>query len=1192
MARWFGRTAFGIVALLLLLCISQRSLAQGVNTGTIAGNVADRSGAVIPNAQVTLTSETQGMSRMIQSNASGEYVFNAVPVGTWTLRVQANGFAEFVAQGILVDANRNVTVNASLQLAKVTNQVTVTDTSGSTIDTQSGTVGELISNQLVQDLPLDGGNAVETAELLPGVAGLNAPTTFTGERSGPTYSVSGSRNTQNLMLLDGSMWNNLFYNTGLNYPPRQGLQEVSVLLNNFEAEYGRNAGSVFNVVTRSGSDQLHGMLWEYAENNAFNAADYLSHDNPKLVSNQFGGTMGGPILRDKLFFFGTFQNIRIAGTNTGLADVQTYNERGLTSTGAPLPCSPQGNFPGQNCASFAADTPANKQSANGPEPWMKNPLYNYAEIATSDFNTAYQVAGGSGQSPCVTELEQALKTTGEYLTEPELPSVCFNPVILNVLNKYVPRPSSAAELDGGVPTYTSAPYPHTEYDGLMRVDYNTNRNSLNARYYISDNADLEGDGVSSSTLQGLANYEVLANSGLNNFGGIQDTRTLTPNMLNVATLSYKRYVNEIVPTDPTTLDQLGGQMQSFGTPTLPEFNFNIYDAGSTSEAYQNKLNEDIEFDDSLAWTHGAHNAKFGVSLLRLQYMNKAQYPGYIQFSTTFTGDTFADAMAGLVNELDVANEDNQAGIEHEIFAYAQDDWRALPRVTFNLGIRYELPLPWYQPDRESDTFIPGYQSAVFPTAPAGLAYVGDKGIPRGLINPDYTGVEPRFGFAWDMFGKGKSVLRGGFGIFHDAVNANVIGVGEPFYDRFNYATPCGGASEPMLSGANPCPSISAVPDYYNPKAPAFVPPFSLYFPDKNFVTPYVLAGNFGIQQSITKNANVEIDYVGKFGRHLTVPIDLNPAIYDCSGAYYQSDPSVYCPSPTAAIQSESYEQRVRYQNYNYGGQGLVDFSSLGWSSYNGLQVMYNERATHSLTMIATYTYSRSLDVDTNGQDNNNAIPDVYDLRSEYGPSDYNVKHNVTAGWVYYLPKLREGYAWTHALLNDWQFNGIYQARTGLPFNVTMNNDQALTDEPNQRPALLPGVNPLLPSGRSRAQKIAEYFNVAAFAEPNYGTYSTLSRNKFTGPAYMRTDFTLGRQFPLHFREDTSLSFRADAFNVWNTPNLHNPNVEFECSTTTPMVACATPGAGSYFGVIQTTYGSNAALNSNGRRLQLSLTLRY
>jgi hypothetical protein len=1179
--RWSVGKIFFFSALCVALCLlSGRAFSQGQNSGSISGNVTDSQKKVIPGAVLTLTSPDTGLTRTVKANAEGEYNFNQVPVGAYSLKATSGGFASYETSNIHVDANMSVHINAELQVGNVIAQVTV-QAGGSTIDTSSSTIGELIDNHLVQDLPVDGGNVVALAGLLPGVVNVNAPTTFTGERSGPTFNVSGSRNTQNLLLLDGSMWNNLFFNTGLNYPPRQGLQEISVLLNNYKAQYGRNAGSIFNVVSAAGSNQFHGKIWEYAENTAFDASDYVSKLNPKLVQNQFGATVGGPVIKDKLFFFATFQNIRVAQTATGLADVQSYAQRGLSAQGTPLPCTSTGAFPGQNCASFAADVPSN-ETVNT---YLKNPLYNptaTGNIAASDINTAYTVAGGNGMSPCYTELSSALSTYGEYLPNSEIPGVCFNPVIVNVLDRYVPLPLTTAS-EASIPTFTNAPFPRGEYDGLFRVDYTRGHHNVDARYFISDTSDLAGKGISSTTAEGLANYEIMADSGINNFANIGDTWIVSPNLLNVLRLGYKRYVNIEIPTDPTTLNQLGGQIQSFGQPTLPEFDFNVYDAGSTSEAYTHIVNEDIELDDSLSWTHGKHNIQVGADWLRLQYLNRAQYPGSIGFSTTFTGDVFADSLFGLVNSLSVANTENQAGIEHELFFYAQDDWRATSRLTLNLGLRYELPFVWYEPDKESDTFIPGYQSKVFPSAPAGLAYVGDRGIPRGLVNTDLDGFAPRVGFSYSLSGSGKTVMRGGFGLFFDALNANVIGVGEPFFDRFNYVTPGGGASEPLKG-------LAAVPLSYDSKNPQFVPPFSLFFPDKNFKTPYVMALNYGFQQALSHSATLEIDYVLKLGRHLTMPYDQNPSIYDCSGAYFQINPSLYCTDATDT--GASYLARSRYLGYDNGGQGLVDFASVANSNYNGLQILFNQRASRSLTMIATYTYARSLDQDTNGQSDNNAIPDVFNLKSEYGPSDFNVTHNVTAGWVYYLPKMTKGSVWERAVLNDWQFNGIFQARTGLPYNLTVNNDPSLTDEPNQRPELLPGANPFLPKNRGLNEKIAEWFNTAAFGYPAKGTFSNLSRNKYVGPGLVQLNLTAGRTFPLSFRAGTSLAFRVDAFNALNIVNLANPNSQFSCSSSTAMVPCQDPQAGSHFGEIQSSFGANTSLTSNGRKLQLSLTFSY
>lgn len=1180
---WGAGRVFVVSTLCIIMALmtGARAFAQGQNTGSIVGNVTDSQHAMIPNAQITLSSPERGFSRTVQANAEGEYTFNQVPVGVYSLKVTSAGFSDYETSNVHVDANLSLHLNAQLQIGKAAAEVTV-QAGGSTIDTSSATIGELIDNHLVQDLPVDGGNVVALAGLMPGVVNVNAPTTFTGERSGPTFNASGSRNTQNLMLLDGSMWNNLFYNTGLNFPPRQALQEISVLLNNYKAQYGRNAGSIFNVVTSSGTNQFHGRIWEYAENNAFDASDAISKQNPALVSNQFGATIGGPILKDKLFFFAAFQNIRVAQTDVGIANDQTYAQRGLNAQGTPLNCASNGAFPGQNCASFAADAAAGSNISN----YLKNPLYNSTTgaIAKSAINTAYQVAGGTATSPCYTDLEQALISYGEYLPNAEIPSVCFNPVIENVLNKYVPLPSSTASNTGFIKNDVSAKFPRIEYDGLFRVDFTHGHHNLDARYYVSDTGDLQGKGVSTTTAEGLPGYELMADSGLNNFASIGDTWTLTPNLLNVFHAGYKRYLNVEMPTDPTTLNQLGGEIQSFGVPTLPEFNFNIYQLGSTSEAYTHVINEDIEADESLSWTHGKHNLQIGGSYLRLQYQNIAQYPGSIGFSTTFTGDAFADSLVGLADTLSVANTENQAGIENEMFVYAQDDWRATPRLTLNLGLRYELPFVWYQPQKQSDTFIPGYQSKVFPSAPAGLAYVGDQGVPPGLVNTDFDGVAPRLGFTYGLNGSGKTVMRGGFGIFFDALNANVIGVGEPFFDRFNYVEPSGGASEPLLG-------LSAVPLSYNPKAPQFVGPYSLYFPDKNFKTPYVIAVNYGFVQTLSHSATLEADYVLKLGRHLTMPYDQNPSIYDCSGAYFQANPQLYCTDATDT--PTSYTERSRYLGYNYGGQGLVDFASVATSNYNALQVLFNQRASRSLTMIATYTYSRALDMDTNGQDDNNVVPDVFNLKSEYGPSDFNVKHNVTAGWVYYFPKLwSKGTKWERAIVNDWQVNGVFQYRTGIPFNLTVNNDPSLTDEPNQRPELLPGVSPYLSNNRSLQAKEAEYFNTAAFAYPATGTFSNLSRNKFVGPGLTTLNLTAGRTFPLSFRAGTSLAFRVDAINAFNIVNLANPDTQFTCSSSTPLVPCANPAANSTFGIIESTSGANSSLTSNGRKLQLSLTLTY
>jgi hypothetical protein len=302
----------------------------------------------------------------------------------------------------------------------------------------------MINQNFVENLPIDGENIVSLAALLPGVSNVNAPTTFTSDTGGPTYSVAGSRGNQNLFLLDGSIWNNVFYNTGLNFPPRLALQEVSVLLNNYKAQYGRNSGSIFNAITRSGSDQIHGSVWEYLQNQVFNASDYflgpIVGGTLHLVSNQFGATIGGPIIRNKMFYFLAFQDLRLAGQVAAAASTPTAAEFGLTPSGAPYPCTAGGQFSGQQCANFTADF-CFVAGPNCPSPVtqataVRNPINASIGGATAiqSLNATWQQAGNVGQSPCVSALMPYISS--KYLANPELPAVCFDPVNVAFINRY------------------------------------------------------------------------------------------------------------------------------------------------------------------------------------------------------------------------------------------------------------------------------------------------------------------------------------------------------------------------------------------------------------------------------------------------------------------------------------------------------------------------------------------------------------------------------------------------------------------------------------------------------------------------------------------------------------------------------------------------------------------------------------
>jgi hypothetical protein len=1308
--KYFVAITLAILAgLSYILIAPQRAAAQAQNTGSIYGSAVDPSGAVIQGATISAVSAANGSERTITTNKNGEYTLENLAIGKYTLTVTAPGFEAYVVNNIMVDADSNTKIVAKLVIGS-TDTVTVQEES-SAVDARSATLGSLLDNKLVEDIPIDGRNVVAMAGLLPGVSEVNAPTSATGDTNGPTYAAGGSRDTQNLLLFDGLMWNNLFYNTGVNYPPPNALQEVSILLNNYKAQYGRNAGSVFNVLTHSGSNVIHGAVWDYLHNQLFDAQDYLNplpwRKAPEDNINQFGFTIGGPIKHDKLFYFGAFQQLIAKLQNVSFAQSQGLNERGFQNNDAASivntaltqspaydhPCTSPGPFAGMMCASFSNDVTTTQTAAAaggglaaGQSVPVLGKLGNPSQVsgstsgadantAISNLNTAWQEsnpAHASQTSPCIdyfngpavnwagshyyqdgqiafplpsgTSYTQAGgpayfdqanpvpgitydKVQSTYLPFAEFPAICINPVVGAMLAKYVPMPNYTR--NGRTYSIAAAPQPKNDTNVLVRLDYIlSTKHTLDMRYNLIRGNDMTAPGVNSASV-GIANYEVDYNTVVSNFGNIGDTWVISPNTVNVFRAGYKRYENVTNPTDPSTYDTfnsanstINGHLLEPGKKVLPVLSFGSSyfslgaagaSGGNANQAFSDHINEDIDLLDQLTWSHGKHNYQFGAEFMRLQYLNNQDYPGMLSFGSSYTSLNLADGMLGFPSSVTANSPLVQGGVQHDIFFFAQDDWRATTKLTINLGVRYELPFQWYQPNGYSSTFIPGFQSTVFPGAIGGLAFPGDPGVRSSLVPTDFNGLVPRVGFAYDVFGTGRLALRGGFGMFSDQINANVIGVGQPFYYQTYTIFPAGGASDPLLKSDG---TRITLPSGYDKTNPVFQYPFSLFFPDRNFRTPYVMAANLGFQYKVPHGGTLEANYVGKFSRKLTIPFDLNPAITQCSGGYYNANPSLYGNSSCQILAGtangnansgqSSTRQRLRYTQFNNGGNGLVDFASIGTASYSSLQVQYTQRGGKRLTLLVSYTYGKSIDEQTNAKTVNNAIPDVFNVASERGLADNDARHILNMGWTYNLPSLRYGYAPLRAVVNNWNFSGIYSARTGNPFSVYINSDVALDGEPNQRAAIVPGMNPNLPSNRHRSQKVAQWFNPAAFTYPLTGTFSSVPRNAFEGPAYINTNFELGRFFPLeNIRKDMKLQARVEALNVFNTPNLKNPpSATFSCSNSNISVsgpaACTgtsngtpnTIATGGTFGQILSTYGTNGTTSSNGRKMQFSLTLYY
>jgi hypothetical protein len=475
-------------------------------------------------------------------------------------------------------------------------------------------------------------------------------------------------------------------------------------------------------------------------------------------------------------------------------------------------------------------------------------------------------------------------------------------------------------------------------------------------------------------------------------------------------------------------------------------------------------------------------------------------------------------------------------------------------------------------------------------------------VPRSLLKNEYEDIAPRFGMAYDMTGKGRTVFRAGAGMFYEATNALTIGVGEPYHYSAYYSYPLGGISQPLLNpqGTNPL-GLAVVPNW-NGTNPQFDLPFSIFYPDKNYRGAYTMAFNIGFQQIVGKKGKLEANYVLRLGRRQAIPLDRNPAIYDCSGAYYQINPSLYCPVQGQTT-SSSYQARVTYPGFNYGGQGVVDYMSIGTSNYHGLQVHYTQSATHKLTVQATFSYAKSMDEFSNGATVTNSTPQVYNLASQYGPSDYDVKLSTGIAWTFSPAKFTHGNRVMQALLSNWTQGGFYNAQTGQPFSTTQGNDGAYTGEPQQRLILNPsnGSNGRLPGNRHRAAKINAWFDnslpttngqvawdcigssCGIANDPQYkadqagGFYSNQSRNDLRGPAYIMLNINAGRVFDLsRVSRASRLTIRMEAINALNEPNLAKPNSTYPGSS----------GANTFGEISSTTGPNNNTRGNNARRIQL------
>ena len=1020
-------------AALFFLVLPAALFAQG--TVTIYGTVTDPGGAAIAGATIAAANQANGQTRQTVSGPDGAYILPDLGVGTYRLTAQASGFKTFVEDAIQVQVDENRRIPIQMALGAVSENITVT-AEVAQVETRTGAIKEVIDSARIVELPLNGRNALQLQYLVPGSGGITAA----GQGENDSVSINGLRANANNYTLDGADNHDPFFNTPSVFPNPDALDEFSLQTSAYSADLGRNAGALMNAVTKSGTNQLHGSAFEFLRNQAFDARSFFANTVSPFKRNQFGGALGGPIRRDKTFFFVSYQGTRVnssPGAQSPLVLTAAQRTGNFSALTKPVKDPLGGNFPGNII-------PASR------------------------------------------------------LSQPSL----------NFMNAFVPLPNTASGI------YSFASQQTTVDDqAVVKIDHRlSSSNQLSGRLLWERNN--TNQVVTNTTLPGFLALIQYKNWNV----AINDIHTFSPRLVNMFTFGFNDISREqlpILPANKSWVDFGSGFIRSAPGPIAYDTEINSY-FNAESRYLLDQYRKGYQYSDGLNWAMGAHSLKLGGDVRQslVDQSQNFQTDPQIIFTSTYTGLPAADFLLGRPNTFTQGSPNAGRPRTIEADAYVQDDWKVSKRLTLNLGLRWDPFLPFKDLNQRLSQVHPGQQSTVFPTAPVGYVFPGDSRVPANTIPDRWNNWAPRFGFAWDALGTGKTSVRGGYGIFYSDIRQqalNNISSNEPFAISLAVTQPSGGVANPYSDTGNPFPFTPPTTPQERQSFKFFLPLTTITEFDPGFRNAMVQQWNFSMQQQLFTDWIVTAAYVGSVGEHLFVQDQIDPAIYGKAGSTVNT-------------------RRLLAPNYT----SIVDMLSVANSNYHALQLTANKRFHHGLTVLANYTWSKSID---DGSGDGSQASNPFNIRNDRAVSDFDIPQRFVASLVWQLPALANRSLALRTVAGGWEVNGIVTAQSGTPFNVTSGVDNSQSGVNADR-ANVAG-NPDLGGGRSKAQQVAEFFNTAAFTVNTPGTFGNAGRNVLFGPAATNLDFGAIKNFNLI--ERAKLQFRAEAFNLFNHANLSNPN---------------------------------------------------
>ncbi len=1130
--------------------LAWQSAVWGAVNGSIAGTVRDQTGSVMPGASLVLVNTAQGIQRKATTDLNGAYAFPSLPVGRYDLQVEAPGFKPQNRTGLAIDLDSALHVDLTMEVAERQEELTVYEDAVH-VEAASTQVGEVVSAKAMTAVALNGRSFTDLMALQPGIvpmttqqpdsivmAGVTVAIAPSGGLNPGNQSISGQREDANGFVVNGGDVKELMNGGTSIVPNLDSIAEFRILTNNFDAEYGNSSGGVVNVVTKSGSNELHGDTFEFLRNTALDARNFFSPERSFYRQSQFGGTAGGPIRKNRMFFFGDYQGTRQQqGVDTGLIPVPSLADRA-------------GNL---------SDL-ANSLTGTVGGPYLAGLLSQRLDYAVSA-NEPYYFAGCVSTSSCV-------------FPNAVIPPRAWSAPASHLL-PYIPAPNA------GSSTFSSASEGKILRDdkGSFRVDANSERWGSFSAYYYFDDYNLNDPyptGQGGATVPGFAALD-LGRSQLISLG---DTRVFGAYTVNELRVSYMRDANNVGQPSGGVGPSLASQgfVTGPGTPGIavlaPQIEgienvrFNSFVIG-TPITNLTQANNTFSLSDNLSRVWGKHSIKggFQASLEQVNVNPNATFNGSFLFTGSETGSDFADFLIGVASNYNQADSGPYYGRHKYAAGFLQDSWRATPNLTFNFGVRWDLMQYWSEKYNQIPTFSPGEQSKVYPTAPVSLVYPTDPGIPNTLV-PQRNRFSPRLGVAWSpgpadgllgrlTGGPGKTSLRAGYGIFYSVIQGNTIGVDEPQPPYGLSYTSSGQPlfATPFINSADGTVHVNPFPLTFPPlnassQHPNSAIDYSPFLPLAGMTAPppwntYPYNENYflSVERQFGAGTLLSLSYVGSQAHHLLLVYSANPGNPALCLALSQpaavapgtptcgpfGEDTTYVTAAGAVLQGTRGSLGPNFQNDDYEG-------SIGNSNYNSFQASLRHTGKQLDLMIA-YTFSKSID-----QASSLADPvDPFNFRLTRALSAWDLQHSLVATYDYQLP-LERLFRGARALARGWSISGITRATTGFPVTISSDGDRSLEGSlPNgvnnrslDRPDFTPGPLQL----NSDPRNGLAYFNTSLFTPNALGTPGTESRRSFHGPGAINFDLALRRLF--QFGEGRALEFRLETFNTLNHTQFFGP----------------------------------------------------